>query len=176
MKYRLILEDETLQKNFGKHLDEIETDYRLEVGEIVVIGECSYCSTFRKFKTNEQLLKGQFTITAKYHIPDNEKLFAKVFLKQIEKPKDLSPAEKWLLETIEDAESITQPNGDVVWWFKDGDWLFKQDFKKRYLWVSSPNIGLPLHMVFGLSIPEAEELLAKLLYDYTDNGNLKITF
>lgn len=177
MTYKLILEDKTLQKNFGMHLHAIETDYKLEVGDIVAIGECSYGSFLKTFKPNEELLKGEFEITAKYHIPYYKELLVKLYLKQIEKPKDLSQvekAEKWLLERIEWCKSETQPNGNVCWCNKDGRWIFTQDFKNGWLWVFWRTVWNSLEGEFGLSRSEIVELLTKVLHNYTDNGKLKI--
>lgn len=87
--------------------------------------------------------------------------------------KNISPAEKWVLEHIEGAESKTYSKGGVNW-YKDDKWLFTQDFKGECLWVSF-SIWSYLQEEFGLKVGEIIELLSKVLYDYTDNGKLKIT-
>ena len=95
-----------------------------------------------------------------------------ISLKELKKNR-LTPAEKFVFDTIEGAKPTTYPGGDVFW-VKDGDWLFTQDFDVGYLSVSYPNIRSVLEVKFGLSRTESQELLTNLLYDYTDNGKLKI--
>jgi hypothetical protein len=87
---------------------------------------------------------------------------------------DLTPAEKWVLERIEGAEPETLPNGNVEW-RKDGCVLFIQYFKNGYLWVSSVYVRSVLRDRCGLNDNEIKELLTNILYDYTDNGKLKVT-
>lgn len=87
---------------------------------------------------------------------------------------DISPAEKFVLKTIESVESKTNAFGNVNW-YKDGKWLFQQDFKKMALYISYSYIWSVLEDEFGLSCNEIKELLTKVLYKYTDNGKLKVT-
>lgn len=89
------------------------------------------------------------------------------------KETDLTPAEKWLMDVIQGVKPEIQPDGNVHW-YKDGRLLFEQDFKNVELWVSSGHIWWDLQDKFGLSDNEIKNLLAKVLYDYTDNGKLKV--
>jgi hypothetical protein len=99
--------------------------------------------------------------------------------KQIEELKEqrqLTPAEKFVLDTISGAI----PNGPNefgnVWWYKDGNLLFRQDFRHNVLWVIYHNIVLRLRTYHGLSYDEIQQLLTNLLHKYTNNGQLKIKF
>ena len=89
--------------------------------------------------------------------------------------KDISPAEKWVLETIDGVKPTKLSSGNVDW-CKDGEWLFNQDFTYGRIDVSFCSIWKVLRDEFGLSNNENQELLTNLLYDYTDNGKLKITW
>ena len=95
-----------------------------------------------------------------------------ISLKGLKKNR-LTSAEKWVLETIEGCEPETQSNGDV-YWYKDGVCLFEQEFENGFLCIGYYNIWLVLKKEFGFSYGETNDLLANLLYDYTDNGKLKI--
>lgn len=96
-----------------------------------------------------------------------------ISLKELKKNR-LTPAERFVLETIEGAKPTTYPNSDVDWWDKDGRYLFIQDFKKGFLWVSNNQIWRVLDKGFGLNENEIIELLSNILYDYTNKGKLKI--
>ena len=87
--------------------------------------------------------------------------------------KDMSSAEKWVLENIEWVKPKTQSNGDVEW-NKYGEWLFTQDFKNEWLLVSNAQIWKVLVEEFDLKDYEIHDLLIKVLRKYTDNGRLKI--
>ena len=93
-----------------------------------------------------------------------------ISLKELKKNR-LTPAERWLLETIEGCEPEKQSNGDVDW-YKDGYWLFQQDFKNGWLWVSYSIIWKVLEEEFGLNYSETQELIKNVMYDYTNNGSL----
>ena len=97
-----------------------------------------------------------------------------ISLKELKKNR-LTPAEKWVLEAIDGIEPKIYSNGDVNWYDKNDERLFTQHFKNGYLYVSFDNIWLVLEEDFGLNDNEIEDLLTNLLYDYTDNGKLKIT-
>jgi len=90
------------------------------------------------------------------------------------KEQRMTPAEKFVLETIKGVEP-SEPNkdGDVKW-FKDGKWLFTQDFYFGYLYFSWVDIDTPLRRYHGLSFSEIKQLLTKILYKYTNNGQLII--
>ena len=97
-----------------------------------------------------------------------------ISLKELKKNR-LSPAEKWVLETIDGVKPKTHPSGDVEW-RKDSKELFIQYLKKGILWVNYINVRLVLKKEFGLNRDEIKDLLTNLLYDYTDNGKLKVNF
>ena len=94
-----------------------------------------------------------------------------ISLKELKKNR-MTPAEKWVMERIEGAEPRTLGNDNVVW-RKDGMWLFRQDFKNGFLRVVY-SVWEVLREDFGLNDNEILELLTNLLYDYTDNGKLKV--
>lgn len=96
-----------------------------------------------------------------------------ISLKELKKNR-LTPAERFILETIEGVKPETKPNGDVQWW-KDGKFLFIQDFKNDFLWVSNNNIWRFLHADFGLNYYESKELIKNVMYDYTNNWQLTIS-
>jgi len=88
------------------------------------------------------------------------------------KQQRFSQPTKFVNDTIKDVESGSLSDG-CMYWFKDGVALFAKDFKNRFLCVWS-DITLILKNEYNLSYSEIEQLLTKLLYEYTDNGNLKI--
>lgn len=97
-----------------------------------------------------------------------------ISLKELKKNR-LTPAEKWVLERIRGCVSKPRTNRDnTIEWWKDGNWLFEQDFTNGWLWLSWSCIRRILFEEFELNDNEIEELLTNLLYDYTDNGRLKI--
>jgi len=92
------------------------------------------------------------------------------------KQQRLTPAEKFVLETIKGAgQSKPDSNGNVAW-YKDGKWLFTQRFNNGWLSISWVNVELFLTTEYGFSHLETSQLLTKLLYKYTNNGQLKIIF
>ena len=93
-----------------------------------------------------------------------------ISLKELKKNR-LTPAEKWVLETIEGAEPRTYSNGDV-YWYKDGTAFLIQDFKYGCLWVSYSYTWSVLEKQFGLKDCEIRELIKNVMYDYTNNGEL----
>ena len=97
-----------------------------------------------------------------------------ISLKELKKNR-LTPAEKWLLETIEGCEPEKQSNGDV-YWYKDSNWLFQQDFKNGLLGASFCSIWSVLEEQFGLNDDEIKELINNVMYDYTNNGSLTPTY
>ena len=97
-----------------------------------------------------------------------------ISLKELKKNR-LTPTEKWVLETIEGVKPTKYSNDYVDWW-KKGKWLFQQDFVGGKLTVIRLNITYYLEKEFDLNDNEIFDLFTNLLYDYTDNGKLKITF
>lgn len=94
-----------------------------------------------------------------------------ISLKELKKNR-LTPAEKWVLERIDGAEPKTNKYGNVLWW-EDGVWLFTQNFKAGYLDVGH-NVWVVLREEFSLNNNEIHDILANLLYDYTNKGKFKI--
>ena len=91
------------------------------------------------------------------------------------KEQRLTPAEKFVLETIKGVKpSDPSRNGSVRWYNKDDKWLFTQYFKKGYLWFSWNGIRFFLGKEYGLNDDEIQQLLTRLLHKYTNNGELKI--
>ena len=90
-----------------------------------------------------------------------------ISLKELKKNR-VTPAEKWVLEQIEGVK----PKGVLC--DKNGRGLFTKDFKRGLMWVSYQNVRLVLEREFGLNDNEIIELLANILYDYTNKGQLKI--
>ncbi len=92
------------------------------------------------------------------------------------KQQRATPAERFVLETISGVKSdAPDEDGNVDWYCKDGNWLLIQDFKHSKLWVSNFIIYAVLGEKYGLNSYETEQLLTKLLYKYTNNGQLKIS-
>lgn len=143
------------------------TDEQIKVIEQAL--DFAYNSSLKVIETNRQILSDK--------IIENIIQEANKFIDVQEvfnvKETDISNAEKFVLETIEGCEPETHPNGDVVW-RKDGKWLFEQDFENGYLFVSYKYIWSILGKKFGLNDDEILELLTKVLYNYMDNGKLKI--
>lgn len=96
-----------------------------------------------------------------------------ISMKELKKNR-LTPAEKFVLETIDGVKPETPRNGDFKCWYKDNKLLFTQDFNDYFLWVKYDTILGILYNEFGLNDNEIKYLLTNLLYDYTDNGRLMI--
>lgn len=88
------------------------------------------------------------------------------------KQQRFSQATKFVSDTIKEVESGSLSDG-CVYWFKDGITFFGQDFKNRVLSIRSRLI-FDLKDDYNLSYSEIEQLLSKVMYNYTDNGNLKV--
>jgi hypothetical protein len=91
------------------------------------------------------------------------------------KEQRMTPAEKFVLNTIKGAKP-EEPDVycDITWLNEGGSFVFKQCFSDRYLWVSWSYIRTVLKKEYGLNDDEIIKLLTKLLYKYTNNGELKI--
>ena len=99
--------------------------------------------------------------------------------KEIEKLKgykDISPAEKWLLELIDGVKPITDSSGNIYWYNEDGNWLFTQDFMANKLWVEYEDVWVILKKYFKLPQKESQELIKSVMYDYTSSGLLTPTY
>ncbi len=92
------------------------------------------------------------------------------------KEQRLTPAEKFVLVKIKGAIPSEPNTYGSVNWYKDGWWLFTQDFEDSCLYFSLTDINTPLRRYHGLSDDEMMQLLSRLLHKYTNNGQLKITF
>jgi len=89
------------------------------------------------------------------------------------KQQRLTPAEKFVVETIKDAKAKEPDSLGDVKWYKDGDCLFRQDFKVHFLFVNYNIIWSVLEKEYGFNGYEIIKFLTKLLYKYTNNGKLK---
>ena len=98
-----------------------------------------------------------------------------ISMKELKKNR-LTPAEKWVLERFDGVDQKTNPDGIVYWYNEDSEWLLAKDFECNNLNINYYDIASVLEKEFGLNDNEIQELLANLLYDYTDNGRLKIVF
>jgi hypothetical protein len=90
------------------------------------------------------------------------------------KEQRLTPAEKFVLETIKGAKACEQDKYGDVEWYKGGVFLIGQTFRRGYFWVSHQHIRSVLRGEYGLKDDDIKQLLAKLLHKYTNNGQLKI--
>ena len=89
------------------------------------------------------------------------------------KEQRMSPAEKFVLDTIKGAKAnIPRENGSIAW-FKDSKWVFTQSFSNGVLFLVK-DISWDLEVVCNLNVGEITQLLNKLLYKYTNNGQLDI--
>ncbi len=92
------------------------------------------------------------------------------------KEQRLTPAEKYVVNKIKGAgPRKPDSNGDIAW-YKDGKWLFTQSFNNGWLSISWFNVKLSLITDSGISHREIVSFLTRLLYKYTNNGQLKIKF
>jgi hypothetical protein len=89
------------------------------------------------------------------------------------KEQRVTPAEKFVLNTISGGEpDVPDEYGGIHWRNKDGGWLFVQDFKHGYLWVSDDIIWSVLQKQYGLNSSEIQQLINNVMYKYTNNGQL----
>jgi hypothetical protein len=89
------------------------------------------------------------------------------------KGQRLTPAEKYIHSKINGVKPYVVDNGNVFWMGDDSFCMFAQRFKDGLLTVNYWN--LIDHMgYFNLELSEIMVLFNKILYKYTDNGNLKI--
>ena len=90
------------------------------------------------------------------------------------KEQRLTPAEKFVLDKVKGAKAC-EPNEDgIIYFEKDGISLFGQDFYLGCLAISVGEIQLVLEGKYGLNHKEIQEMLTKLLYKYTNDGELRI--
>ena len=100
----------------------------------------------------------------------------KITMQQLKKQR-MTPAEKFVLETIKGAKACEPDKDGSVYWIdgENDNRLFRQNFKNNYVWVSYDYILEDLNYHYGLSYDDMEQLLTKLLHKYTNNGKLKIS-
>lgn len=99
------------------------------------------------------------------------------------KGQRMTPAEKFVLDTIKGAKPgenneyswEVNAHSQISWYNKDGLWLFMQNFDLGVLSVNWTSFWLVLNEKYNLDFDEIEQLLTKLLYKYTNNGELEIT-
>lgn len=90
------------------------------------------------------------------------------------KEQRLTPAEKFVLDAIKGVKAREPDSYGNVVWYKDDKRLFAQYFKRGKFWVSYKHIWSVLEEDHVLKDKEITQLLTKLLYKYTNNGQLKI--
>jgi hypothetical protein len=90
------------------------------------------------------------------------------------KQQRLTPAEKFVLDTIKGVKPRKPDEDGNIDWQKDGYWVFMQCFKENQLWINRIAILLVLEGSYSLKYGEIEQLLTRLLHKYTNNGQLKI--
>ena len=90
------------------------------------------------------------------------------------KEQRLTPAEKFVLDTIKGAKASKPNENGTITWYKDDWWLFGQNFKSGDLYVNYNTIWVVLVKEYNLNNNEILSLLTKLLYKYTNNGQLKV--
>jgi len=90
------------------------------------------------------------------------------------KEQRMTPAEKFVLETIKGVKANEPDEDGVVWWYKNGKCLFKQDFKNGFLDTEYDTFNSKLICEYGLDYNESYRLLTRTLYKYTNNGQLKV--
>jgi hypothetical protein len=91
------------------------------------------------------------------------------------KEQRLTPAEKFVLDTIKGVKPDKPDEyGYIRWRDEDGRCLIRQEFINKRLWVGYAHFGYHLEGEYGLNYDETKQLLTKLLYKYTNNGQLKI--
>jgi hypothetical protein len=100
----------------------------------------------------------------------------KISMQQL-KQQRATPAEKFVLDTIKGVRPGEPDKDGSIYWIdgENDNRLFRQNFKNNYLWVSYDYILEDLKYHYGLSYDDMEQLLTKLLYKYTNKGQLKIS-
>lgn len=85
------------------------------------------------------------------------------------KEQRLTPAEKFVLKTIKGVKP-KEPDkiGNIVW-YKDGIFLFKQEFKHGVLRVNYKPIWSVLEKQYGLNSSEIQQLIGNILSKYHNN-------
>ncbi len=90
------------------------------------------------------------------------------------KEQRLTPAEKFVLDTIKGVKaSEPDKNGNIAW-YKYDKRLFAQYFKRGKLLVSYKHIWSVLEEDYVLKDEEIQQLINNVMYKYTNNGQLKI--
>ena len=92
------------------------------------------------------------------------------------KEQRVAPIKKIIIETIKDTkESTPGIFGEICWYSKDNIWLFSQDFGNCKLWVGGIFGLVKSTHNYNVIDKEMIQLLTKLLYEYTNNGQLEIS-
>ena len=84
----------------------------------------------------------------------------------------LTPAEKFLIDAIEDVKPSEPDKFGNIRWYKYGVLLFTQDFKYNILWFSWNGIWFFLGKEYGLNYNKIQQLIKNVMYKYTNNGQL----
>jgi hypothetical protein len=92
------------------------------------------------------------------------------------KEQRLTPAERFVLDKIKGVKpDEPSKNGDIRWCDEDGRCFFRQEFRNNTLWISYGYLGYFLEGDYNLNYEETKQILFKLLYKYTNNGQLKMS-
>jgi len=89
------------------------------------------------------------------------------------KEQRMTPAEKFVLETIKDAKPEESNGKCICWYNKDGEWIFTESFQNSALFLSTDISGV-LDVVYDLNCGEITQLINRMLHKYTNNGQLDI--
>ncbi len=89
------------------------------------------------------------------------------------KEQRLTPAEKFVLETIKGAKAGEPDKDGNVRWYKDEKCILRQVFSFNLLGVNYDAFMSKLR-TDGLSYDESKRLITRLLHKHTNNGQLKI--
>ena len=88
------------------------------------------------------------------------------------KGQRLTPAERFVLDTIKGAKAGEPDEYGSVGWYKDGECLFIQEFKIGLLWVDYHVIWKVLNEEYTLNYGETGEFISNVMYKYTNNRQL----
>jgi len=88
------------------------------------------------------------------------------------KQQRMTPAEKFVLETIKGVKPSEANENGNVYWYKDRKWLFTQDFRNTNLCVGYTDIWDVLKKEHNLNHNEIQQLINNVMYKYTNNGQL----
>ena len=85
------------------------------------------------------------------------------------KQQRLTPAEKFVLDKVKGVKPVESSKNTNIVWYKDGEWLFTQDFKCGVLVVNYNCIWGVLKKEYGLQYSEIQQLVKNMLCKYHNN-------